>query len=147
LGKAGKLEEGLCVLEGALAVVDRNGECYYQAELCRLKGELLLTQLADRGGFGAAMGRTVEAEPPAFADAESCFSQCIKIAQRQKAKSLELRAVMSLAGLYQKQNKQQEARDLLAEVYDSFNEGFDTVDLREARTLLDQLASPSSDRK
>jgi predicted ATPase len=142
LDKTGKVEERLCILEEALAVVRRNGECYYQAELYRLKGELLRSQSAGRGVSRAAIGRkaVVEAEPTAFANAERCFSQSIKIAQRQRAKSLELRAVMSLARLYQKQSKQQEARDLLAQIYDGFTEGFDTVDLREAKALRDELS-------
>jgi DNA-binding winged helix-turn-helix (wHTH) protein/predicted ATPase len=142
LNKTGQVEEGLCILEEALAVVHRNGECYYLAELYRLKGELLLAQSAGRGGSRAAVGRkaVVEAEPPAFANAERCFSQSIEIAQRQAARSLELRVVMSLARLYQKQGKQQQARGLLAQIYDRFTEGFDTVDLREAKVLLDELA-------
>jgi predicted ATPase len=72
--------------------------------------------------------------------AEGCFSQSIKIAQQQKAKSWELRSVMSLARLYQTRGKQKEARDLLARVYDSYTEGFDEVDLREAKALLDELS-------
>jgi predicted ATPase len=82
----------------------------------------------------------VESEPPAAAQAEGCFSQSIKIAHQQKAKSWELRAVMSLARLYQKQGKQEEAWDLLAQIYNRFTEGFDTVDLREAKALLDELS-------
>ena len=82
----------------------------------------------------------VVAEPPAVTNAEGCFNQSIKIAQRQKAKSLELRAVMSAARLYQNQGRPEEARSLLAEVYDRFTEGFDTMDLREAKVLLDALS-------
>ena len=82
----------------------------------------------------------VEAEPTMAAHAEACFNQSIKIAQRQKAKSWELRAVTSLARLYQNQNKQEEARSLLTQIYDRFTEGFDTVDLREAKALLDELS-------
>jgi DNA-binding winged helix-turn-helix (wHTH) protein/predicted ATPase len=142
LHTTGQVEEGLCAVEEALAVVHRNGECYYQAELYRLKGELLLTQSAGRGVSRAAMGRKtmVEAEPPAIVNAESCFSHSIKIAQRQRAKSLEIRAVVSLARLYQKQCKQQKARCLLAPIYARFTEGFNTVDVREAKTLLDELS-------
>jgi predicted ATPase len=81
----------------------------------------------------------VHAASPALLPAESCFDQSIKIAQRQKAKSLELRAVMGLARLHQNQGKKKEARNLLAQIHDKFSEGFDTVDLREARALLDKL--------
>jgi len=82
----------------------------------------------------------VKAAPPAVANADRCFNQSIKIAQRQKAKSLELRAVMSVARLYQNQGKQEEARGLLAQIYARFTEGFDTMDLREAKALLDELS-------
>jgi len=75
--------------------------------------------------------------------AESCFNQSIKVAVDQKAKSLELRAVTSMARLYQSQGRREEARGLLAEVYGRFTEGFDTVDLREAKALLDALSSVS----
>ncbi|MGH9962757.1 MAG: hypothetical protein ACREBC_37520, partial [Pyrinomonadaceae bacterium] len=70
----------------------------------------------------------------------ACFDQSIKIAQEQKAKSWELRAVMSLARLYKNQNRQKEAGRLLAQIYGRFNEGFDTSDLREAKALLDELS-------
>ncbi len=142
LGKARQHEEGLRILEDALLLIHRNGERYYQAELYRLKGELLLMQTTGRGVSQAAKGgkAVAETDPPAVAQAEGCFKQSIKIAQQQNAKSLELRAVMSLARLYQKQSKPQEARDLLTQIYDSFTEGFDTKDLREAKALLDALS-------
>src|SRR5262249_61938571 len=81
-----------------------------------------------------------EAEPLSIAQAEACFNQSIKIAREQKAKSWELRTAMSVARLYQSQGKQKQARVLLAEIYDRFTEGFDTVDLREAKALLDKLS-------
>jgi len=125
LGKNGQAVEGLRLLEEALALANRTGEGYYRAELYRLKGRLLLMQ---------------SSEPLAFANAEGCFNRSIEIAQHQKAKSLELRSVMSLARLYQNQGKQQEARGLLSQIYNSFTEGFDTADLREAKALLDELS-------
>jgi len=142
LGKVHQAEEGLRVLEEALEATHPNGEACYQAELFRIKGELILMQAADRGVSRAATSgdAVVESEPPAAAQAEGCFSQSIKIAQQQKAKSWELRAVMSLARLYQNQSKQEEARALLAQIYNRFTEGFDTVDLREAKALLDELS-------
>ena len=135
----GQLEEGFRVLEEVHAKVVRNGECYYQAELFRLKGELLLARLHN---LGASKGRkaSVEAEQNSVAEAEYCFNQSISIAQRQQAKSLELRSAMSLARLYRRQSKRQEAREMLAEVYDWFTEGFDTIDLREAKALLTELS-------
>jgi DNA-binding winged helix-turn-helix (wHTH) protein/predicted ATPase len=142
LGKAHKAGEGLSVLEEALAMAHRNGEGYYEAELHRLKGELLLMQSTGRDLSRAAAGggAVVEAGPPAVARAEGCFSHSIKIAQRQEAKSWELRAVTSLARLYQNQNRQKEARDLLTQIYDRFTGGFDTMDLRDAKALLDELS-------
>lgn len=99
---------------------------FNEAELYRLKGELLLVG----GGPGAE-------------DAERCFRQAVEIARRQSAKSLELRAAMSLARLFQRQGKREDARRLLAEVYAWFTEGFDTADLKDARALLDALATSS----
>src|SRR5262249_5623029 len=127
LNKAGRNEEGLRVLEEALALAQRNGEQYYQAELYRLKGELLLNPSTVRALRRAAMGgkALVEGEP-ADNEAEDCFNQAIKIAQRQNAKSLELRAVMSLARLCQNQGRSEEARGRIAQIYETFTEGFDT---------------------
>jgi DNA-binding winged helix-turn-helix (wHTH) protein/predicted ATPase len=142
LGKARRPEEGLRVVEEALAVAHRTGERSYQAELYRLKGELVLMQPTGRGGSRSAAGgkAVVEAGPTAVARAEGCFHQSIRIAQQQKAKSWELRAVMSLARLYRDQDKKEEARDLLTQIYARFTEGFDTTDLREAKALLDELS-------
>jgi predicted ATPase len=120
-GQAGQAEEGLSVLADALASVHNTKQHCWEAELYRLKGELLMQ---------------AEAE----ADAEACFRQAIQVARRQQAKSLELRAVMSLSRLWQKQGKREEARQLLAEVYGWFTEGFDTPDLQEAKVLLKELS-------
>jgi len=103
--------------------VDTTGERWYAPELYRLKGDLLLQQHADNQ-----------------AEAETCFQQAITVAQNQQAKSLELRAATSLARLWQQQGKRQEAHDLLAPVYHWFTEGFDTLDLKDAKALLDELA-------
>jgi predicted ATPase len=119
----GEPEAGLTALAEALTLVDTTGERWYEPELYRLKGELLLQQNSDNQ-----------------ADAENCFQQAIAIAQHQQAKSLELRAAMSLSRLWQQQGKRQEAHDLLASVYNWFTEGFDTVDLRDAKALLNELS-------
>ena len=118
-GKAGKVEEGLAALAEALRAVDDTGIGFYEPELHRLKGELLLARA-----------------PENPADAEACFRQAIAIARRQEAKSLELRAVMSLSRLLQQQGRKEEARPMLAEIYGWFTEGFDTADLQEAKALL-----------
>jgi adenylate cyclase len=126
-GKAGQAAEGLATLAEALTVVDKSGERFYEAELYRLRGELLLQ--SNRQG-AQSCGE----------EAEVCFHKAIDIARRQQAKSLELRAVMSLARLWQQQGKQHEAHQLLSAIYGWFTEGFDTKDLQEAKTLLDVLA-------
>jgi len=141
LDNAGQHEKGLQVVEEALTLADRNREHYYDAELYRLKGELLLTQSTVRvRGQAATAGTVPDVEYARGAStAEACFDQSIKIAQRQNAKSLELRPTMSLARLYQKLSRSEDARVRLARVYDEFTEGFDTADLLEAKALLDGL--------
>jgi predicted ATPase len=130
-GRGGHIEEGLGILTEALARVHKTGECHYEAELYRLKGELLLQDGQSQG----AKGNRQERE-----DAEECFLQAIDVARRQHAKSLELRAVMSLGRLWQQQGKCTEAHQMLVESYGWFTEGFDTLDLQEAKALLEELA-------
>jgi predicted ATPase len=142
LDETGQAEEGLAILEEALAVIHRHGEGYYLAELYRLSGELLLRPLTGRKIARVTKNgeAVLESELAAFTSAECYLNQSIKIANGQRAKSLELRAVISLCRLYQKQNKRLQARELLAQIYGSFTEGFDTVDLREAKALLGELS-------
>jgi class 3 adenylate cyclase/tetratricopeptide (TPR) repeat protein len=136
-GQVGQAEEGLVLLADALAV----GERYYEAELYRLKGELTLKQSGVRSPESAVTNPQYPTpSPQAEAEAETCFQKAIEIARRQSAKSLELRAVMSLSRLWQQQGKKDEARQLLAEIYGWFTEGFDTADLKEAKALLEELA-------
>jgi predicted ATPase len=122
-GKAKQAEEGLTVLAEALAQVHKTGEHFYEAELYRLQGELLLMQAL-----------------PDEQQVETCFRQALDIARHQQAKSLELRAAMSLGRLWQRQGKIVHARQLLTGVYAWFTEGFDTADLQEAQALLEQWA-------
>ena len=122
-GQVGQPEEGLRVLSAALSVLNSNGERFWEAELYRLKGELLVQQNVDNA-----------------TEAETCFHHAIRIAQSQQAKSWELRATISLARLWQQQGKRDAARQGLGEVYGWFTEGFDTADLRDAKALLDALA-------
>jgi predicted ATPase len=103
--------------------VDTTGERHTEAELHRLKGELLLVQPTDH-----------------TTEAEVCFQQALDIARRQQAKSWELRAAMSLSRLWQQQGKRPEAYDLLAPIYGWFTEGFETADLQDAKALLEELA-------
>ncbi len=129
LGVASLPDEGLRVLDEAVELVDRTQEAYYLAELHRLKGELLLVQSSNLSGDTAAVAK-----------AKECFHDAIRIARQQKAKSWELRASMSLARLYQQLGKREEARALLLQIYDRFHEGFETADLRKAKTLLAELS-------
>jgi class 3 adenylate cyclase/DNA-binding winged helix-turn-helix (wHTH) protein/predicted ATPase len=119
-GKVGQPEVGLALLEDALAKVNANDERWPEAELHRLRGELLLQ----------------ESFPNQAQKAEACFLQAFNVAQRQYAKSPALRAAMSLSRLWQQQGKQTQARELLSEVYEWFTEGFDTADLQDAKQLL-----------
>ena len=122
-GKVEQPEEGLHILAEALAVMDKNEERWWEVELYRLKGELLLARSAEQ-----------------HTEVEACFCQALDIARRQQAKSLELRAATSLSRLWQQQGKRAEAYDLLAPIYGWFTEGFDTADLQEARALLEELS-------
>jgi len=137
--KARQIEEGLSVLDEALAVALRIGERIYEAELYRLKGALLLQSKVQ--GAKSKIDNPQSAIHNSQLEAEACFHQAIEIARQQNAKSLELRAVMSLSHLWQQQGKQNEARQILAEIYGWFTEGFDTVDLQEAKALLEELGS------
>jgi predicted ATPase len=128
--KAGQTEPGLTLLAEALALVNKGDSRLWEAELHRLKGELLLMQSRDKE----------RAPTDQIAEVEACFSQAIAVARQQQAKSLELRATTSLCRLWQAQGKQAEAHAMLAAIYGWFTEGFDTVDLIEAKTLLDALA-------
>jgi predicted ATPase len=120
----GQTEEGWAMLEKALDEVNQGEGRFYTAELHRLKGELLLRQSVSN-----------------TSQAEACFHQALDLARRSQAKWWELRAAMSLSRLWQRQGKRNDARQLLAEVYDWFTEGFDTSDLQEAQTLLRQLST------
>ncbi len=120
--RAGRIDQGLEVLDRAQQSIDARGERWWEAETRRLRGELLMSRSA------------------ASADAQACFEQALDIARDQNAKSLELRAAMSLARLWRDQGKVAEANALLAPIYEWFTEGFDTADLKEAKALLDELS-------
>jgi predicted ATPase len=126
-GLAGQIAAGLDTTAEALAQIERTGERCWEAEVWRIKGDLLLQT-----------GNHPQAE------AETCYYKAIEVSQGQSAKSLELRAVMSLARLWQRQGKCAEARQMLAEIYGWFTEGFDTADLQEAKALLDELQQPDA---
>jgi predicted ATPase len=120
--QAGQTTAGLEALAEALMTLPTSGARWWEAELYRLRGALLWQHAV--------------AQPEA---AEACFQQALTVARRQQAKSLELRAAMSLSRLWQQQGKHAEAYELLAPVYGWFTEGFDTPDLQEAKALLEEL--------
>ena len=122
-GRGSRYDEGLAMLEEALALVEQSEERYWEAEIHRLKGVLLLARSAEQQMEG-----------------EACWHTALAVARRQQAKSLELRAAMSLSRLWQRQGKGTEAHALLAPIYGWFTEGFDTADLQEAKELLAALA-------
>jgi adenylate cyclase len=125
LGRAGQIEEGLDVLAEALTELGNSGTFFHAAELHRLRGVFLLRRAATED---------------TFREAEACFHQAFALAQRQQAKSLELRAAMSLTRLYQQQGRQAEARSTLADCYGWFTEGLETADLQEAKALLECIS-------
>src|SRR5262249_22593731 len=120
---ASQPDAGLRLLDEAHIVIASTQERVYEAEMHRVQGELVLAQAADQ-----------------HAQAETCFQHALDVACQQQAKSLELRAAMSLARLWRHQGKRAEAHELLAPIYGWFTEGFDTADLQEARALLETLA-------
>jgi predicted ATPase len=142
-GRVGQAEEGLNLLTEALAIAHGNEERYFEAELYRLYGELSLR--SGEAETGRTGDKTIRSDSPIprfpVSSPEESFQKAIEIARKQQAKSLELRAVMSLSRLWQQQGKKAEARQMLAETYGWFTEGFDTKDLQEAKALLDSLGS------
>jgi predicted ATPase len=119
----GRLDDGLSALTESLAIADEHEIRFYEGEAHRLKGELLLRQN--------------DSNAP---EAQSCFERAIEIARKQSAKSWELRATTSLARLLGDTGRRAEAHTMLAEIYNWFTEGFDTLDLKDAKALLDELS-------
>ena len=158
--KAGKVADGLQILSAAAPLIDQSTERWWEAELYRVYGELAL----QAGEWETRSNGDAESEPEnrrreetengkkdvfvaespsrrvAGSSPEAYFQKALDIARKQQAKSLELRAATSLARLWQQQGKREEARELLAEIYGWFTEGFATGDLQEAKALLEALA-------
>jgi tetratricopeptide (TPR) repeat protein len=151
-GKLDQVDEGLAELTKALAFSDSNQQLFYEAELYRLNGELLLQSSARNQASATAKSRKSAGSSNRLkldrglesgvagleAQAEAHFLKAIEVARQQHARSLELRAVMSLARLFNRQGKAKAARQMLAGMYGQFTEGFDTADLKAARALLDE---------
>jgi predicted ATPase len=138
-GQAGQIEEGLATLTTASATIKQTGERWWEAEVHRLHGEFILQKVQVSGSPSQS-----DLPPSALCrpqlSSEACFLKAIEIARRQQAKSLELRAVVSLSRLWQKQGKKGAAHKMLAEIYGWFAEGLEAKDLQEAEALLAQLA-------
>jgi tetratricopeptide (TPR) repeat protein len=124
LARSGQHDEALRIIGDSLSIIEKTGERFFEAEVHRIKGELLFAQ-----------------DPSNAAPAESSFRTAIEISRRQRGKSFELRATLSLAGLLRDTGRREEARAMLAEIYNWFTEGFDTADLKDAKALLDELGS------
>ena len=123
-GKNGRTEEGLDLVLKSLATAEQTGQRVAEPELYRLKGELLMIK-----------------DPGKVAEAERCLCTAIDVARRQGAKLFELRATLSLARLIASHGRPDEARAMLTDIYNWFTEGFDTADLKEAKALLEELAT------
>src|SRR5271169_152219 len=120
----GQFDDAWRCIEEAIMAVETTGERWFEAEVNRIAGEIEL-----------------KSPEPDAAKAEAYFERALAIARKQQAKSWELRAAISMARLWRDQGKRDEARDLLAPVYGWFTEGFDTLDLKEAKALLEELAA------
>jgi predicted ATPase len=132
--KVDQVEQGLSVLTEMLETVEKTEERFYEAELYRLKGKLTLQKEVK-----VSSSQPLALSTQVAVEAAACFLKAIDIAQKQQAKSLELHATMSLARLWQQQDKRAEAHHLLSKIYNWFTEGFDTKDLQEAKALLGAL--------
>ena len=119
-----RIGEALSLLDDVLAQIERTGEKMHQAEILRLKGEVLLMH-----------------DTKSAAESEACFRAALDVARTQEAKWWELRTSVSLARLLAKNDRRDEARAMLAQIYNWFTEGFDTADLKDAKALLDQLSN------
>jgi predicted ATPase len=137
-GTVGQIDEGLALLTEALVIVDKTGLRLNEVGLYLLKGTLTLQSKVQGPKSKVEESPKSEVRSPE-SEAEECFWKAIEIARNQQAKSLELQAVMSLCRLWQQQGKKEEARQMLAEIYGWFTEGFDTKDLQEAKALLEEL--------
>jgi class 3 adenylate cyclase/tetratricopeptide (TPR) repeat protein len=136
---AGQLAEARGAVETGLAVAAQTGQLYFDADLHRLQGEILIADWRLRNAEFPSPNPQSEIRNPQL-EAEECFHRALDIARAQEAKALELRAATSLARLWREQDKREAARDLLAPLYAWFTEGFDTRDLIEAKALLDELS-------
>jgi predicted ATPase len=131
-GSLGRADLGLASVNRAFVLIDATEQRNWEAETWRVKGDLILQQLVPDG-------RAAEASGIGKSEAEACICKAIEITRRQQSKLFELRALMSLVRLLKGSGRLNEALAMLSEVYHWFSEGFDSVDLRQARNMLDEL--------
>jgi predicted ATPase len=152
-GKAEQYDEGLRVIDEAVQKISQDGERCYETELYRLKGQLTLQEANQKTKSKrqkAKIRTNLQPLTPntqAETEAEVCFQKAIEIAQQKQAKSLELRATIDLARLWQQQGKHSAAHNVLSEIYYWFTEGFTTSDLQAAQVLLDSLQETANGRR
>jgi predicted ATPase len=147
-GKGNQGEPDWSLFDEAFALIEKNDERWYEAEVYRLKGELTLQRNREQGTGNREQERSTDPRPltpDPQGEAEACFRKAVEVAQKQQAKSWELRATVSLARLWQQQGKQREAHTMLSVIYNWFTEGFDTADLQEAKVLLAELGGENAD--
>ncbi len=139
LGRAGRVDEGMELVADAPTVIEITNERAWEPELYRIMGDLNLASAAQNPAQETGMTSLAPTMDP-IGQAEQCYQKAIDISRSQSAKSWELRAATRLARLWQSHGKTTEARDLLAPVFGWFTEGFDTADLKNAKSLLDELS-------
>jgi serine/threonine protein kinase/tetratricopeptide (TPR) repeat protein len=141
-GRCGRVDEGLATVGEALRIAERTGECAKSSMIYDVKGELLLKKLEIQSSpFSTTPSDDGDAQIEALVrEAEESFLSAIRVAREQKSKSWELRATMSLSRMWQKRGRDEEAREMLSQIFNWFTEGFDTIDLKEARALIEELS-------
>jgi predicted ATPase len=141
-GKYGRVDEALATVREALAIAERTGECAKASMIHNIKGELLLmkVELQNSPFSTTPMDESDEEIEALVKEAEESFLSAIRVAREQKAKSWELRATLSLCRMWQQRGRDEQAREMLSQIYNWFTEGFDTVDLKQARALLEELS-------
>ncbi|MCA1557417.1 MAG: hypothetical protein LC731_02625, partial [Acidobacteria bacterium] len=141
-GIYGRVDEGLATVRDALSIAERTGECAKASMIYNVKGELLLKKL-ELQSSPLSTTPTDDADSEAetlVKEAEESFLNAIRVAREQNARSWELRATISLFRMLQKRGRDEEAREMLSQIYGWFTEGFDTPDLKDARALLKELS-------
>jgi predicted ATPase len=142
LTKTRQIEEGMSLIDEALSTAHQTGERYYEAELHRIRGELLLAR-----GYSPDPGDVRTERDSAMTTAEDCFNRALSLARQQETKSWELKAAVSLSKLLLERGDRVQAKQILSSSYAGFTEGFETVDLLDARSLFSKMQDVSFQRE